>query len=161
MRAATDIAAIGLMRDGLLRLREAVEARWCDLSSAQVGSGMLTITVSKEGLGCVIYVSPRTMNALAEMRSIKLATGIDIENDDRIFQMGSQQLGRRIRNACAFTGLEGRYGGSSPRIGMTIDLVRAGTSAVDLMAAARRKIHVSEGAVAQWHARNQSTHTPA
>ena len=139
LRAATDIAAVGLMRDGLLRLREAVEARWCDLNSAQDGSGLLTITFSKEGLGSVIYVSPRTMNALAEMRSIKLATGIDIENDDRIFQMSGRQLTQRIRNACSFAGLKGRYGGHSPRFGMGTDLALTGVSLVEIMIAGRWK----------------------
>ena len=65
------------------------------------------------------------MTALEGMRSIKQAMGIDTEKDDRIFQMSSQQLNRRIRNACTFAGLKGRYGGHSPRIGMAMDLAMA------------------------------------
>lgn len=164
LRAATDIAAIGFMRDGLLRPGEAAEARWRDLRCEQDGSGLLTITVSKEGLGYVIYVSPRTMNALGEMHSIKQATGIDIEKDDRIFQMSGRQLTQRIRNTCSFAGLKGRYGGSSPRLGMAMDLARTGASVVRVaerwknpaMAAHHiRNLQAATGAVAQWHARNQ------
>ena len=172
LRASVDIAAIGTMRDGLLRTIEAAEARWRDLSIAQDGSGLLTITVSKVAPGHVVYVSPTSMTALGEMRSTKQAMGIDTEQDDRIFQMGSHQLARRIRNACAFAGLQGRYGGLSPRIGMETELARSGVSVVGLVTEGRwrnptmanrffRNIKVSDGAVAQWHARNQSTDTPA
>ena len=109
------------------------------------------------------YVSARTMNALDEMLSIKQAMGIDIEEEDRIFQMGSRQLRRHIRNACSFAGLEGRYGGNSPRIGMVQDLARSGASLPSLMAAGRWKtptsltrhlfnLNPATGAVAQWHA---------
>ena len=172
LRGATDIAAVGLMRDGMLRLREAAEVRWDHLLREADGSGRLIISISKADLGHVVYVSPRTMTALEEMRSIKQAMGIDIESDDHIFQMGSQQLSRRIRRACSFAGLKGRYGGHSPRIGMAMDLVRMGVSVVGLMAAGRwknpaihariiRNLDAATGAVAQWHARNQSTDTPA
>ena len=55
---------------------------------------------------------------------------------------------------------------------MMMDLVRADVSVVDLMAAGRRKnptiadrffrnIQVSDGPVAQWHARRQGADTPA
>ena len=123
-RAATDIAAVGLMRDGMLRLREAAEVRWDHILREADGSGRLIISVSKavHVQGHVVYVSPRTMNALEEMRSIKQAMGIDTAKDNRIFQMSSQQLSRRIRDACTFAGLKGRYGGHSPRIGMAMDL---------------------------------------
>ena len=76
------------------------------------------------------------MSALDEMRSIKQAMGID-DTDDRIFQMGSKQLTQRIRDACSFAGLKGKYGGSSPRIGMQ-DLVRSGVPISDLTAARAR-----------------------
>ena len=66
------------------------------------------------------------MTALDEMISAMQAMGIDADKDSRIFQMGSQQLGRRIRNACSLAGLDGRYGGISPRIGMAMDLAMTG-----------------------------------
>ena len=172
LRAAVDIAAISFMRDGLLRPGEAASARWHDLCCERDGSGRLTITVSKAGPGHELYISPTTMTALGEVFRIKQAMGIDVEQDDRIFQMGRQQLGRRIRKACALAGLEGRYGGSSPRIGMAMDLVRSDVRGMDLIALGRRKNptmadrffrknRVSHGAVAQWHALRQSADTPA
>ena len=173
LRAAVDTAAIGVMRDGLLRPGEAAAARWRDLYCERDGSGRLTITVSEAGPGQVVYICPTTMTALKEMRSIQQAMGIDTEQDDRIFQMSSRQLTRRIRTACALAGLEGRYGGTSPRLGMMMDLIRADVSVVDMVFARRRRIpttmaerfflknQVSDGAVAQWHARRQGADTPA
>ena len=166
LRAAVDIAAIGLMRDGLLRLREAADARWSQLHRVEDGSGRLTIYVSKADRGSVLYVSPGTMHRLDEMHRIRRETGKD-ETDDRIFQMGSRQLSRHIRNACSSAGLVGRYGGSSPRIGMIMDLVRSGTSILDVMQAGRwkqpavpagfvRNITGGRGAVGQWYDRNRN-----
>ena len=78
------------------------------------------------------------MNALDEMRSTKQALGTD-DTDDRIFQMNGQTLSRHIRNACSFAGLEGRYGGNSPRIGMVQDLAKAKFELLMIMQAGRWK----------------------
>ena len=102
LRGAVDVAAIGLMRDCLLRPTEAAAARWPDLQREEDGSGRLTIRSSKtdgSGRDNVGYVSPRTMEALDEMCRIKKDLGMDA-TDDRIFQMSVQQLRRHIRNAC-------------------------------------------------------------
>lgn len=163
LRAAVDIATVGLMRDGMLRPVEAAEACWDHLQREEDGSGRLVISVSKADSGHVAYVSPRTMTALDEMHSIKQAMGIDTEKDGRIFQMGKQQLSLRIRNACSFAGLEGRYGAISPRNGMAMDLVMMGASLPQIMAAGRWNnptmpgqyipdLQASTGAVAKWHA---------
>ena len=141
LRGAVDIAAIGLMRDCLLRPGEAAAARWPHLQREEDGSGRLTIPRSKthgSGTGNVAYVSPTTIRALDEMCSIKQELGID-STDDRIFQMGSQQLRRHIRNACESAGLKGRFSGQSPRIGMAMDLARFQVSRVALMTSGRWK----------------------
>ena len=160
LRAAVDIAVIRLMHDCLLRVGVAAAVRWHDLHRERDGSGLLTTPKSKTNpAGYVVYVSATAMSALDEMRSIKQAMGID-DIDDRIFQMGSKQVTQRIREACSFAGLKGKYGGSSPRIGMLQDLVRSGVPTSDLTAAARSnnpamtagfmyRISASRGAVAQ------------
>ena len=160
-RAAVDIGAIGLMRDCLLRLHEAAAARWYHLQREEDGSGRLTIPSSKTAPSAICYVSPRTMNALDEMRSTKQALGTD-DTDDRIFQMNGQTLSRHIRNACSFAGLEGRYGGKSPRIGMVQDLAKAKFELLMIMQAGRwevpqmpsrctRKISAGHNSVANWY----------
>ena len=157
------------MRDGLLRPKEAAAARWPDLQREDEGSGRLTISSSEtdgSGRDNVGYVSPRTMEALDEMCRIKKDLGMDA-TDDRIFQMSVQQLRRHIRNACEAAGLLGRYGATSPRIGMLMDLICSGVGTVDLMQAARWKNPAitdpstrlqppGKGAVAPWYARNQN-----
>ena len=149
------------MHDGLLRVGVAADVHWHDLQRTEGdGSGLLTTPKSKTNpAGYVVYVTATAMSALDEMCSIKQALGID-DTDDRIFQMGSKQLTQRIRDACSFAGLKGKYGGSSPRIGMMQDLVRSGVPISDLTAAARSnnpamtagfmyRISASRGAVAQ------------
>ena len=160
LRAAVDIAVIRFMHDCLLRVGIAADVHWHDLQRTEDGSGLLTTPKSKTNpAGYVVYVSATAMSALDEMCSIKQALGID-DTDDRIFQMGSKQLTQRIRDACSFAGLKGKYGGSSPRIGMMQDLVRSGVPISDLTAAARSnnpamtagfmyRISASRGAVAQ------------
>ena len=160
LRGAVDIAAIGLMRDCLLRPQEAAAARWYYLQLEEDGSGLLAIPSSKTAPSAIRYVSARTMNALDEMRSTKQALGTD-DTDDRIFQMSGQTLSRHIRNACSFAGLEGRYGGNSPRIGMVQALARADNSLPMKMPAGRwkgppmpahyiRNISAGHNAVADW-----------
>ena len=169
LRGAVDIAAIGLMRDCLLRPGEAASARWPHLQREEDGSGQLAIPRSKtdgSGTDNVAYVSPTTIRALDEMCGIKQELGMD-STDDRIFQMGSQQLRRHIRNACESAGLKGRFSGQSPRIGMAMDLARSHVSRVALMNSARwesssipahytRNVAAGQGAVAQWHDRDQN-----
>ena len=47
LRGAVDVAAIGIMRDGLLAAKETVATRWSDLRGQADGSGLLTIPCSK------------------------------------------------------------------------------------------------------------------
>ena len=166
LRGAVDVACIGLMRDGLLRPREAAAARWSDLQRQEDGSSLLTIRPSeadRSGEPSLVYISPTTTEALDEMCRIKEDLDMDT-TDDRIFQMSVQRLRRHIRNACEAAGLPGRYGATSPRIGMVMDLLSSGVDTVDLMQAARlktlaipyhlmRNIPAGYTAVAPWYAR--------
>ena len=139
LHGAVAVAAIGLMRDGMLRGKEAAAVRWNDLQREEDGSGRLNLPFSKTnstGRGDVVYVYPGTMKVLDEMCGIKQELGMD-STDDRIFQMSSPQLAQHIRNACEAAGLEGRFGSYSPRIGMAVDLASAGFSSNDLMKAGR------------------------
>ena len=167
IRGAFDIALIGTMRDGLLRLAEATKAKWRDLESRPDGTGVLTIPMSKtdqEGKSQVVFVCENSMLALDAMRRIKLSLGVVLSADDRIFPLCKESLRKRISAACESAGLEGRYGGHSCRVGMAQDLAVAGFSLVQIMQAGRwdnpqmpayyiRNLAVSDGAVARWHGR--------
>ena len=166
---AVDVAVIGLMRDALLMTNQAAAARWCDLQREEDGSGrLINIRSSRtdgSGMDHVAYVSAGTMAALDEMWNIQRELGMDA-TDNRLFQMGSDQLRQRIKKTCEAAGLEGNYSAYSPRNGMVQDLSRSGVSRIDLMQAKRWKILAkadhserhsiaTHGAVAQWCARKQ------
>ena len=132
-RAALDAALIQVMRDALLRRSEAAALTWDDVNHAEDGSGRLTIRRSKTdqaGIGSVGYLSPATMTALERVRAARGA-------DDRLFGLSPSQINRRIAAACQAAGLGDGFSGHSPRIGMAIDLARAGTELPALMTAGR------------------------
>ena len=139
LRGAVDIAAIGLMRDGLLRPSEFIAVRLCDLHREEDGSGRLTVVSSKTGQHSVCYVFASTITALDDMHSARQALGREDteDTDDRLFRMSRARLSRRIREACSNAGLRGRYGGQSPRVGVVQDMGRAGFPMAAIMEAGR------------------------
>ena len=168
LRGYVDIAAISLMRDGLLRPKETESALWSDLTREEDGSGLLNIRSSKKkrsGKDRVAYASPRTMRALDEMRRIRRELRMDAK-DDRILQITGNALYKHIKKACHAAGLTGNFGGFSPRNGMAQDLSRSGVGVNDLkeakgwrlMAAthSERESRARNGAVAQWYAQKET-----
>ena len=136
-RGLVDIALISLMRDGLLRRREAVGLKWSDLTVMPDGSGRLLIRRSKtdrEGRGKVVYVPRATVKALAAIRDE------NAKPSDSMFGLRSGEgIRLRIRDAAKYAGLGDGYTGHSPRVGMTRDLARFGIQLPALMAAGRWK----------------------
>ena len=168
LRGAVDVAAIALMRDGLLRPRETADALWSDLRREADGSGLLNIRSSKKnrsGTDRVAYASPRTMKALDEIRRIRRDLRMDAK-DDRILQMTENALYKHIQKACHAAGLTGIFGGFSPRNGMAQDLIRSGVGVNDLKEAkgwrlmatthSERESLARNGAVAQWYAQKET-----
>ena len=162
VRGTTDLAIIGVMRDGMLRISEAAAITWDDLEEEEDGSGRLTITHSKtdqEGEGAVVFSSPQSMDWVKKMREL-------VMDGPTIFNLAPNAIYNRIIDATKYAGMEGRYGGHSPRVGMAQDLGRANTSLPMLMQAGRwkspgmpakyiRKMAAGHNAVAQWY-----THHP-
>ena len=127
-RGAEVVSQIGLMRDALLRPREAAAARWSDLTLFEDGTGRLAIPARKTPGPRVGDVSAETMTALQGLRNAREALGPGGDGqDDRIFPVSPAVLSRRIRLACQAAGLEGRYGGMSPRIGIARELAWSGS----------------------------------
>jgi len=160
-RGTFDIAMIGLMRDALLRRGECSALVWGDLSVEPDGTGRLLIRRSKTdqvGRGCIRYVN----DALIELlHAIYNASSASL--DDPIVPLSPSQICRRIQSACRQAGLRGNFSGHSPRIGMAVDLARAGVSLPALMEAGRwkspsmpahyvRAVEAGSGAVAGWYA---------
>ena len=172
LRGDVDIALIGTMRDGLLRKTEAADALWKHIEQLPDGGAALTIPFSKvdqTGEGATVYLSPQTMKDLQTMRHTMRQAGIEISEDDKIFRLSPVQVYRRIKEACDMAGLQGRYGGHSPRVGMLQDLTQFNTDLPKAMQAGRwksdrmpahysRKLRPADNAVAQWHGRDRSPH---
>ena len=131
----------GIWSHGYTRGESAGEARWSDLQREENGSARLRIPFSKldhTGTSDLVYVSPKTVAALHEMRNKNQDQGID-STDDLIFRMTTPQLRQFIRKACEAAGLLGRYGAASPRIGMAMDLAMSHVSLDDLARLGRWK----------------------
>ena len=166
LRAALVVAFFSVMFDGMLRVGEAAEARWGDVSPrSSDGSGRLYLPSSKTdqfGIGDYVYLSRRSMVALDQLKNVRRIKGVVKSGDDRIFQVGPVALLDIMREACAAAGLEGNFGTHSFRIGMAQELTVAGFGLVLIMLAGRwgsptmpayytRELDVAEGAVAQLH----------
>ena len=161
VRGTTDLAIIGVMRDGLLRVSEAAALTWDALTEEADGTGRLNINFSKtdqEGRGSTVFVSQDTMGWLKEMREM-------VMEKSTVFGISPGQIYLRIRDAARYAGLQGRYGTHSMRIGMAQDLALANAPLAMIMNAGRwtraesvldyiRDISAGRNAVAEFYARH-------
>lgn len=134
-RGLVDIALIRTMRDAQLRRGEAEMLKWSDIKRIPEGAGLLAISFSKTdptGEGAVQYLSADTMKALAKIKKFR-------GTKDFIFGLCGAQIARRIKAVCAAAGLDGIYSGHSPRVGMTVDMVRKDISTAAVQQAGRWK----------------------
>ena len=157
-RGGLDIALVGLMRDGLLRVSEAAALVWNDLGAEPDGTGRLLVRRSKtdaDGAGVVLFVSASTMADLRAIRNNKA-------DSDSIFGLRPNQISKRIKAAAKAAGLGEGFSGHSPRVGMARDLASFGVELPCLMTAGRwrtpampahyvRNESAGKGAVAQFH----------
>lgn len=157
-RGDLDIALVGLMRDGLLRVSEAADLVWNDLKTERDGTGRLLVRRSKtdaEGEGVVLFVSVSTMADLHTIRH-------DRAGSSSIFGLRPNQISKRIKVAAQAAGLGDGFSGHSPRVGMARDLAGFGVELPTLMTAGRwrtpampahyvRNETAGKGAVAQFH----------
>ena len=129
-RGVLDVALVSVMRDAMLRRAEAAAIRWRDIEQTSDDSGRLTIERSKTdqtGEGTVAYLSPATMEALSRIP----------REGESVFRLSASQICRRIQAAAKAAGLGSGFSGHSCRVGMAIDLARAGTDLTSLMVAGR------------------------
>lgn len=158
-RGLIDIALASVMRDALLRRAEAAALTWGDVAHWSDGSGRLTVTRSKTdqtGEGAVLYLSAAAIQDLERIRPDKAVP------TDRVFPMTPQNMGLRIKAMCQAAGLNGRYTGHSPRVGMAQDLAADRAELPELMDAGRwkspqmparytRRQQAGRGAVAKYY----------
>ena len=134
-RGLVDIALIGVMRDAMLRRSEAAVLLWTDIIKQKDGGGVLYVAQSKtdqEGRGDYEYLSLTTMRDLEKIKKMR-------GKDPSVFGMSSRHIQRRIADACKAAGLKGFFAGHSPRVGMTVDLVRKGFAGPEIQQVGRWK----------------------
>lgn len=131
-RGILDVALCSVMFDGMLRRSEAAELRWHDIRRDADKSGRLTVRRSKTdqtGQGKVLWLSPTTMFALAELAAIRP----DDEPGDHVFGLSAAQICQRIAAACEAAGLGPGYSGHSLRVGAAQALAAANISLAAIM----------------------------
>ena len=138
LRAAVDIALLCTMHDSATRAEETANAKWDDLQDAPDGRGgsVLTIRSSKTDQlheGAVLYLTQVTTDAINHMKDVRQELGIADTGDDRIFRLNAQSIYRRIRAACKFAKLQGRYTAHSLRVGSAQDLLTENFSDAQIM----------------------------
>lgn len=149
VRGAVDIAIVSVMRDALLRRREAADLRWTDVEFHADGSSRVTIRRSKtSNEPVVLYVGFRATAALNGIRPNRPAP------EARVFGVRrGKTISSRIAAMCRAAGLGEGFSGHSPRVGMTQDLAAHGAGLVAIMNAGRWKsarmpAHYSRGEAA-------------
>ena len=116
-RGRMDIAMIGLMRDGLLRVKEASDLTWSAIDLMDDGTGRLHLG---EGDAAVARtLSADTMMMLDSVRG-------NARDDERILGLMPNRVSARIGAAAEQAGLGPGYSGESPRLGMLKDLDELG-----------------------------------
>ena len=141
-RGRTELALCRTMRDALLRRSEAAALTWADLERADDGSGRLTIRRAKgdqEGRGAVVYIGTEALAALEAIRPD------DASHEAPVFAsprepgsaLSESAIARAIDRAARRAGLGAGFSGHSPRIGMALDLSRAGMATHAIQQAGR------------------------
>ena len=165
-RAAADVALIAVMRDALLRSAEVSQLRWEDVELHEDGTGRVLVRQSKTdqaGEGTLLFLSRSCVQSLTKHHEHQRSP----TEQTPVFGLSASQIRRRIRTATAAAGLQGNFGGHSPRIGMAVDLAQSGTGLPEIQQAGRwkspkmpahyiRGITAGQGAVARYHSARNS-----
>ena len=129
MRGSFDVAMIGLMRDARLKVREASELSWTDLTEGDDGLWRISVrNLYRPDERETRVVSMVTVGLLDEMRKYN-------EGGELILGISPNQIGVRIRDAAMQAGLGPGYSGESPRLGMLRDLETLGVELLGTYAA--------------------------
>lgn len=134
-RGRVDIAIASVMRDALLRRREAAELRWRDIEFWRDGSARVTIRQSKTSTGSAVqFIGVDAATALRYIRPD------DPDPHARVFGIRTgRTISNRITAMTLAAGLGEGFTGHSPRVGMTQDLTARGMGLTAIMVAGRWK----------------------
>ena len=127
-RAAFDKALLSFSRDILARPETTAAAERRHIEQTRNGRHVLFIPHSKTDQthqGVYGFLTERTMELLEEMFATRKR---QTKPADKIFGISERQISNRIRAAAEHAGLNGRFRGHSPRVGMAVQLAIEGYS---------------------------------
>ena len=136
-RGRIDVALVCTMADALLRPTEASLVTWGDVSHNADGSGRVFVRPSTTDVkaGFHQWLSPTTMEAVETIRPQRF------DETEPVFNLRSDTIGRRVRAVARAASLGDGFTGFSPRIGMVLQLARAGITCHAILIAARWRDH--------------------
>ena len=121
VRAAVDLAIIGVMADGGLRRSEGAALTWGDVDYYQDGTARITIQKGKN--------QPEPLIVAVTEATARVLRGIQPDGADPaapVFGLTGETLANRVRAAARSAGLGEDFSGHSGRIGMARRMVAAG-----------------------------------
>ena len=127
-RAAFDKALLSFSIDILARPETTAAAERHHIKETRTGRHVLFIPHSKTDQthqGVYAFLTERTMEFLEKMFAAKKRK---TKPHDKIFGISERQISNRIEAAAKHAGLEGRFRGHSPRVGMAVQLAIEGYS---------------------------------
>ena len=161
VRGIRDAAIVAVMSDGLLRVSEAAELRFSDVSRRADGSGRLAVRRSKTdqaGEGAVLYLGPPTWRRVrAWTRAASIVDGALFRRLARggnvLGPLSVRSVRAVVQSRLRKAGAEGRVSGHSLRIGSACSMVRRGAAMPELCLAGRWKdsrmpVHYAKGETA-------------
>ena len=136
-RGRVDVALVCTMADALLRPIEASLVTWGAISLDADGSGRVFVGLSTTDgkVGVHQWLSPTTMEAVETIRPEQF------DEIEPVFNLSSPTIGKRVRAMARAANLGNGFTGFSPRIGMILQLVRAGITCQAILRAAGWRDH--------------------
>ena len=138
-RAAFDKALLSFSCDILARPEITAAAERRHIEQTRNGAHVLFIPHSKTDQthqGVYAFLTERTMELLEEMFAARKRK---TKPTDKIFGISERQIANRIQAAAEHAGLEGRFRGHSPRVGMAVQLAIEGRSIAQIKHVGRWK----------------------
>ena len=142
-RAAFDKALLSFSCDVLARPEITAAAERRHIEQTRNGRHVLFIPHSKTDQthqGVYAFLTGRTMELLEEMFAARKRK---TKPTDKIFGISERQIANRIQAAAEHAGLEGRFRGHSPRVGMAVQLAIEGYSLAQIKHVGRWKSDTS------------------
>ena len=134
VRAAVDLAIIGMLADGGLRRSEGAALTWGDVEYYEDGTARITIQRGKnQPEPSTVAVTENTARALREIQPRSVDPGTPV------FGLTGETLANRVRAVARAAGLGEDLSGHSDRIGMARRMVAAGAPNAAVQRQGRRK----------------------